>query len=92
MNHQPLLNGLVFLIRITPQRGSGVLGTLEDNTTGEVVFESDFPSYRDAYWALMEMDGNEYLGSLANRPLAVVTELNGSPVDSIEEEMARRLS
>jgi hypothetical protein len=64
MNHQPLLNGLVFHIRITPQRGWGVLGTLEDKDTGEVVFESEFSSYKDAYWALMEMDGNEFLASL----------------------------
>lgn len=71
MNHTPLLNGLVFHIRITAQRGSGFVGVLEEKATGEVVFESDFPSYRDAYWALMEMDGNEYLGSLANRPLTV---------------------
>ena len=61
MKHQPLLNGLVYLIRITPQRGSAVLGFLEDKETGEIVFESDFPSYKDAYWALMEMDSNEFL-------------------------------
>jgi len=50
----------VYLIRITPQRGSGVLGTLEDKDTGEIVFESEFPSYKDAYWALMEMDSSEF--------------------------------
>ncbi len=61
MNHQPLLNGLVYLVRITPQRGSGVLGTLEDKATGEIVFESEFPSYKDAYWALMEMDSSEFV-------------------------------
>lgn len=71
MNHQPLLNGLVYFIRITPVRGSGVLGTLEEKGSGEIVFESEFPCYKDAYWALMEMDGNEFLGSLANRPLSV---------------------
>jgi hypothetical protein len=71
MKHQPLLNGLVYLIRITPVRGSEVLGTLGDKATGEIVFESMFPSYKDAYWALMEMDGNEFLGSLASRPLSM---------------------
>lgn len=50
----------MYLIRITPQRGSGVLGTLEDKATGEIVFESEFPSYKDAYWALMEMDSSEF--------------------------------
>jgi hypothetical protein len=70
MKHQPLLNGLVYLIRIAPVRGSEVLGTMENKATGEVVFESAFPSYKDAYWALMEMDGNEFLGSLASRPLS----------------------
>jgi hypothetical protein len=68
MRNQPLLNGLVYYIRITAQRGSGVLGTLEEKDTGEIVFESDFPSYKDAYWALMEMDGNEFLGSLEGCP------------------------
>ena len=71
MKHQPLLNGLVYLVRIAPVRGSDVLGTLGDKTTGEIVFESMFPSYKDAYWALMEIDGNEFLGSLASRPLSV---------------------
>jgi len=61
MKHQPLLNGLVYLIRITPQRGSAVLGFLEDKETGEIVFESDFPSYKDAYWALMEMDSSDFV-------------------------------
>ena len=69
MKHQPLLNGLVYLVRIAPVRGSDVLGTLEENDTGKVVFESVFPSYKDAYWALMEIDGNEFLGSLESRPL-----------------------
>lgn len=63
MKHQPLLNGLTFFIRITPQRGSGVLGTLEDKVTGEIVFESNFPSYKDAYWALMDMDSREFVSS-----------------------------
>lgn len=71
MKHQPLLNGLVYLVRIAPVRGSDVLGTLEEKDTGEVIFESIFPSYKDAYWALMEIDGNEFLGSLASRPLSV---------------------
>jgi hypothetical protein len=61
MKHQPLLNGLVFFVRIVPQRGCGVLGTLEDKETGEVIFESLFPSYKDAYWALMEMDSREFI-------------------------------
>lgn len=59
MRHVPVLSGLVYLIRITPQRGSSVLGTLE--LGGEVVFESNFPSYKDAYWALMGMDGHEFV-------------------------------
>lgn len=63
MKHVPLLGGMVYQIRITPQRGFGVLGTLEAD--GEVVFESHFPSYKDAYWVLMEMDSNEYLESLS---------------------------
>ena len=58
MNHIPILSGLIYTIRITPQRGSWVLGTLEAG--GEVVFESEFPSYKDAYWALMEMDSKEF--------------------------------
>ena len=61
MNHQPLLNGLVYFIRITPLRGSGVTGTLEDKQSGDIVFESEFPSYKDAYWALMEMDTNDFV-------------------------------
>jgi hypothetical protein len=71
MKHQPLLNGLVYLLRITDVRGSGVLGTLEEKATGEIVFESDFPCYKDAYWALMEIDANEFLGSLDSRPLSL---------------------
>jgi len=55
----PVLQGLAFLIRIVPQRGAGVLGILEED--GQIVFESEFPSYKDAYWALMEMDGYEFL-------------------------------
>ncbi len=61
MKHQPLLNGLVYLVRITPQRGSGVLGCLQDKKTGEIVFESELPSYKDAYWALMEMDSEAWV-------------------------------
>lgn len=64
MNHQPLLNGLVYLIRITGQRGSSVIGFLEDKESGEIYFESEFPSYTDAYWALMEMDSNDYLSKV----------------------------
>jgi len=52
------------MVRITPQRGSYVLGTLEDKKTGEIVFESEFPSYKDAYWTLMEMDSNYYLSEV----------------------------
>lgn len=62
MKHQPLINGLVYLIHISQRRGS-VLGLLEDKETGEFLFESEFPSYKDAYWALKEMDANEFLGS-----------------------------
>lgn len=64
MKHQPLLNGLVYFIRITGQRGASVLGFLEDKETGEIVFESPFPSYKDAYYALMEMDSNDYLSEV----------------------------
>lgn len=69
MNSVPLLQGLRYMIRITPYRGGYVVGTLEDG--GSVVFESEFPCYKDAYWALMEMDGNEFLSSqkmIENRP------------------------
>lgn len=62
--HTPIISGLVYLIRITPQRGSGVLGTLE--LGGEVVFESQFPTYKDAYWTLLEMDGNDFLNASQN--------------------------
>ena len=58
MNHVPLLQGLVYKIRITPMRGGAVIGTLEEE--GDFVFESLFPSYQDAYWALMEMDSTEF--------------------------------
>lgn len=58
-NHIPLLRGLTYAIRITPMRGGTVIGALEEE--GEIVFESHFPSYKDAYWALMEMDGNDFL-------------------------------
>ena len=59
--HIPYLRGLAFHIRITPRRGAGVIGTLEDN--GDVVFESEFPSYKDAYWALMDMDCQAFVSS-----------------------------
>jgi hypothetical protein len=61
--HVGILNGLEFLIRISPMRGSGGahMGELVDKETDEVVFESDFPSYGDAYHALMEMDTNSWL-------------------------------
>ena len=59
MKHVPVLQGLKYLIRISPMRGRSVIGTLEDG--GTVVFESEFPCYKDAYWALMEMDSNDYL-------------------------------
>lgn len=60
--HIPIIGGLVYRIRITPMRGSGVLGTLE--LGGEVVFESEFPTYKDAYWTLLEMDGNDFVNTL----------------------------
>lgn len=62
--YTPLLNGLSFTVRITRRRGLPFLGQLEDKETGEVVFEDEFPSYRDAYWSLMEMDGLEYLAHI----------------------------
>lgn len=61
MKHVPLLQGLVYRIRITPLRGGAVIGTLEDGDF--IVFESEFPCYKDAYWALMEMDGNDFLSN-----------------------------
>jgi hypothetical protein len=63
--HVNQLSGLEFLIQIDQIRGSGgaCLGSLVDRETEEIVFESDFPSYGDAYRALMEMDANAWLGS-----------------------------
>lgn len=58
MKHVSVLQGLSYIIRITPMHGGYVIGTLE---SGEgIQFESEFPSYKDAYWALMEMDSNEF--------------------------------
>lgn len=62
--HTPVVNGLSFLVRITERRGLPVLGQLQDKQTGEIVFEEDFPSYRDAYWALKQIDENEYLSEI----------------------------
>lgn len=59
MKGVPLLQGLVYMIRITPYRGGYVVGALEEG--GSVIFESEFPCYKDAYWALMEMDGNAFI-------------------------------
>lgn len=63
--HADRLNGLEFSIRIDEMRGchGACVGQLVDKDTCEVVFESEFPSYKDAYWALMEMDGDAWLGS-----------------------------
>lgn len=61
MKHVPVLQGLVYLIRISPLRGQAVIGFLEDGDT--VVFESEFPCYKDAYWTLMEMDSNDFLSN-----------------------------
>lgn len=58
MNHVPLLRGLTYIIRITPMRGGAVIGSLEEE--GDIFFEAEFPSYKDAYWALMEMDSNDF--------------------------------
>lgn len=71
MKHVNLLNGLEFLIGIEPLRGSGgaVVGTLYDKDTREAVFESDFPTYKDAYWTMMELDANAWLGA-QSLPLA----------------------
>ena len=41
-----------------------VLGQLSEKETGEIVFEDEFPSYRDAYWVLKGMDENEYLSEV----------------------------
>lgn len=62
--HTPVVNGLSFLVRITERRGLPVLGQLQDKQTGEIVFEEDFPSYRDAYWVLKELDENDYLAKV----------------------------
>lgn len=63
--HAPLLNGLVYFIRITKKpRKQEFLGTLEDKATGESIFDDVFPSYKDAYWALMDIDKREYVASL----------------------------
>ena len=62
MNHVPLLRGLTYTISIMPMRGGAVVGSLKEE--GDIVFESTFPSYKDAYWALMEMDENEYATQL----------------------------
>lgn len=59
----PLLQGLVYRIHITPLRGKAVIGRLEEE--GEFVLESEFPSHTDAYWALMEIDGNEFISRQA---------------------------
>lgn len=59
MSHTSILGGLVYTIRILPRRGGSVFGFLEEN--GEPVFECEFDSYKDAYWALMDMDGQEFL-------------------------------
>ncbi len=37
------------------------MGSLEDKDTGEIIFESEFPTYKDAYWALQEFDENAFL-------------------------------
>lgn len=57
--HYPLIQGLVHLIRINRIRGQGFCGQLE--LDGEIVFESEFPSYKDAYWALKEIDANVFM-------------------------------
>ena len=58
--HTPIVNGLTYLIHITKSRGF-VMGSLEDKDTGEIIFESEFPTYKDAYWALQEFDENAFL-------------------------------
>ena len=61
MKNVPVLQGLTYLIRISPMRGQAVIGTLEDG--GTIIFESEFPCYKDAYWALTEMDSNDFLSN-----------------------------
>ncbi len=61
MKNVPVLQGLVYTIRITPYRGGWVIGSLEDGD--EIIFESDFPCYKDAYWALMDMDSQAFISS-----------------------------
>lgn len=58
--HTPIVNGLVYLINISQQRGF-VMGSLTEKDTGEIVFESEFPTYKDAYWALQELDENVFM-------------------------------
>jgi hypothetical protein len=62
--HSPVINGLVFHLLITERRRLPVLGQLSEKETGEIVFEDEFPSYRDAYWVLKGMDENEYLSEV----------------------------
>lgn len=64
MRHTPIVGGLVYLIRITPKRGGSVFGSLEED--GEIVFDCEFDSYKDAYWALITMDSQEFLARKEN--------------------------
>lgn len=64
MKHTPIVGGLIYLIRILPKRGGSVIGLLEED--GEIIFEDEFPSYKDAYWALMHIDRQEFLSRAKN--------------------------
>lgn len=55
----PVVQGLMYILRFTRQRGGWFIGQLEED--GEIVFESEFPSYKDAYWALKELDENVFM-------------------------------
>lgn len=37
------------------------MGSLTEKDTGEIVFEGEFPTYKDAYWALQELDENVFM-------------------------------
>lgn len=57
--HTPIIGGMAYTIHFEQKRGGSVIGSLEEE--GEIVFESVFPSYRDAYDVLMEMDLAEFV-------------------------------
>lgn len=61
MRNEPVINGLVYLWEIEKRRGFVIGRLVTKPEPREVVFESEFPTYSDAYLALKDMDGNEFL-------------------------------